>query len=187
MSWGFFGGLYWLSRWLPCLWWLFAGGYWPGGRAYGGKASGSGLSSVKFFRPVSLFLSIVKFLIVFFISVYFEGSLWFSTGWMSSNRLWTRSSLLLLVTRPLIYYCSSTFSSSFSLVAGLGTSSIHFMARGFSTIESSLFGGGIGPIWEFMKVFLKRSSSQAYVGFWLESSSHLYEIFKLYKCCRRFS
>jgi len=38
--------------------------------------------------------------------------------------------------------------------------------------DESELGSGSGPIWELMKVFLSSNSSQANVGFGLDSSSH---------------
>lgn len=94
---GFFGGrlCYYCWGWVPL--WLFPdslAGPLVGGNAYGGKASGSGLISVKLRSPVSLLTSILKFLIVFLSPTSFVASLWVAIGTSSSVFLRFKSSQL---------------------------------------------------------------------------------------------
>ena len=138
-----------------------------GGRAYAGRANGSGLSSVKLRRPVSLFRSISNCFMAFFIPFCLEASLWASTGFNSSAFLWIKSSQLRLVTRLLRFFDYSSFSFGVYYCCYMAScccaSSIHLMARGLvgTAPSSDWFGGGMGPICEFMKVLRRRSSSQA--------------------------
>jgi hypothetical protein len=127
-------------------------------RPWEGIASGSLLIYEKFAIPVSWFTSSLKDLIHTLGLICF---LWFVTG--STDSFLQRSSDDFDVTRAGPWVTSLLLS-------------IHLIAVCLS-FGAPLPNYWIGPIWEFRKVFLSRSSSQAKVGCLLLNSSHLLETY----------